>query len=45
VAEVSKDEDTSTSKQQSLLIFPDMNVSSMQVEAIKKRNAIISSYR
>ena len=42
---MSRDDDNSTSKQQSLLIFPDMNISSMQVEAIKKRNSIISAYR
>lgn len=52
--EIGKDDDgvlpsaTTVGKQQqqnSLLAFPDTNISSMQVEAIKKRNLVISSYR
>lgn len=44
VKEVAKDDDGTTSKV-NLLAFPDVNMSMHQVEAIKKRNAIIASYR
>ena len=42
--EVSKDEDSSNVKL-NLLAFPEVDMSMMQVEAVKKRNTIIATYR
>ncbi len=44
VKQISKDEDSSNNKL-NLLAFPDVNMSMLQVDALKKRNSIIASYR
>jgi hypothetical protein len=43
--EVSRDTEDASLTKQNLLIFPDETLSAMQVEAIKKRNAILGKYQ
>lgn len=43
--EVGKDEEGASLSKQNLLTFPDETLSAMQVEAVKKRNAILGRYQ
>jgi hypothetical protein len=42
--EISKDENGSSTIKHTLLAFPDSNISTLQVEAIKKRNIVLNKY-
>lgn len=45
IDQISKDEEGSSLTKHNLLAFPDSTISVMQVEAIKKRNAILVKYQ